>query len=240
MQQPIYLDANKKKFVRLIKSVISPEIPNIYSYGDFNNTSLRISQDKGVTWDTVTLQTGVYSIAAINDAIVNVSNQLNYWKTPAAPGFELNYSNSTSYAYVYIDSSQLTAGGNFYIDFSVSQIWQLLGFTSTTIIQVEGFTQAPNLPLVDAQGNIVDISVSILQGIKYINGVPSNVLVTVPIQTPTAGNEIVYPFSGIPSPIIEVTIPQYISSFTVNFLNSEGKPIIWSQGNVLLEFEIIQ
>lgn len=102
---------NKKRAFRLIRCILSGQIPNIYSYGSFNNTTLAITRDGGTTWHPVQLTTGLYTIMQLHTTINDTANQNVWYTDPAQPAIVLSYNPATQFIYVRLDSTKLAAPG---------------------------------------------------------------------------------------------------------------------------------
>lgn len=242
MRQEFKLDPNKKKAYRIIKATISPVIPNIYNYNNVNTTLIKLSRDGGATWITCQLKAGYYNIRELSDAINNVCNQNNWWASVGNPGLTISYNPSTQFVYTSIDSTLLALGGTqFCIDYGASQFHQLLGYPSNAcIFNTDGIHTAPNIPRIDFQGSSIYVSMSIIQGSRYVNGQLSNYICKIPLVN-TSNNEIVFPSgeTGLISPMVKCSIPYSIMGFDVHFMSSTGQEMIWSYGEVSLEVEIM-
>jgi len=240
LQQPIYFDPNKKMAFRVIRAIMSPEIPNIFSYGGINNTQINLSNDGGATWVTCQLKTGVYTIAMLNDSINNVASQLGWWTNNADPGYDLNYNPATQMVYVGLDSTKLALGVKLGIDFGVSQIYKTLGYTlANSQIIVDGITTATLAPQLDFQGTYVEVFMSCIQGTRWINGQVSNCLCRIPITATTT--EIVWPSgtTGMITPLVQASIPSVIQGYDVTIRNGVGNDCVFMYGGFLLEVEIV-
>lgn len=241
LQQPIYLDSNKKKAFRVIRCIMSPEIPNIYSYGNFNNTIVKITNDGGLTWITVSLPFGIYTIKMIQDSINNVANQLSWYK-PNQVALEINYNPATKFVYTKIDSTQLALGTQMGIDYGASQMYQLLGYTfANSKILIDGLFTATEVPQVDSQGTYVEVTCSIIQNVRWINGTLSKSIVRIPINLQSGSVEIIYPSTntGMISPLVPASIPSFIQSYDISILNSKGTETVFLYGSFILELEIV-
>jgi len=232
-------DKGQIKAIRLVKAVISKQIPNVYSYDNFDNTKLRVSNDGGVTWTIVNLTPGIYTVAYIQAAINAACASLTYWINNADPGFILDFNPATEQVYIKMDSTKLIGGiGQLGIDFGNSDMKNTLGFTMPTFFILDGLHTANINAQVDAQGTMIDVKIfNVADRIRYSSdGSTNNTLCVIPIDS-TNPNEVIYqpPFS----PLIPCSIPPVVAQFTVNFVNGLGRPLYLLTGNVLVEFEII-
>ena len=246
LQIPLNLKPNRKYFIRLIKCILSSEIPNIYNYNNVNNGLISITRD-GVTWVDIQLPNGIYTVSYINSAINAVARQLLWFTDPDVSGLLLNYNPATKRCYVNIDSTKLTPVvlplvNQLGINFSNSLIWDVLGFLNNDVFIVDGLHDAlGNAAKLDYQSTYVDIRLDMATGLKNVNGVRTNILCTVPLVTDSGDNvEYIYPRAGCPSPLIGVNLPSTLSSFGFNFSGGRNNEIIWTDGNVIVEFEILE
>jgi len=241
MRQPIMMDPNRKKAYRVISIIMSPEIPNIYSYNGFNNTTVNISKDGGATWITVQFKAGIYTIQMIQDAINNAASQVNWWINNNDPGFIVAYNPATTLVYTQLDSSKLLGGGQLAINYTVSSFYQMLGYTLLSgIILIDGLSTASNPPQLDVQSTYIEIKMSCILGTRWVNGQISNAICRVPINS-SGGVEIIYPSgsTGFISPIVQASIPSTIESFSINFTNGAGNETVWLYGNCIVQVELI-
>lgn len=240
LRQPIYLDANKRKMFRILRVMMSPEIPNVYNNGGIDTTKINLSNDDGATWVTCLLKTGVYTIGMLNDAINNVAELQNWWKTAGDFGYELNYNPATKMVYVKLDSSKLSVGTQLAIDFGVSQVGQMLGFSATNdTFKTDAVHTADLVPKLDWQGQYVEVFCSIIQGVRWVNGQISSALCRIPISA--SASEIIWPSAnnGMISPLIPASIPSAIQSFDFTIKNAYGRDCIFLYGGVSIEMEIV-
>ena len=241
MQQPQYLDAEKKKLFRVIRVMVSPEMPNVYKYGGVDTTSLKLTADGGATWVTLALKTGIYTIAMLQDAINDVGTQASWWKTAGDFGYTLGYNPATQIVYVTMDSSKL--GGLFTqlgINFNVGNMADMLGFSSSNSSFVTDGLHTANLPpQMDYQGQYVELFCSIIQGCRWINGKLSSSICRIPITQ--SQSEIIYPSgnSGFISPVVHASIPAFIQSFDIKLINQRGNDAVFMYGGLTVELEIL-
>ena len=240
MRQPLYLNQNKRKAFRVLRVIMSPEIPNIYSYNGYSNSLINISIDGGATWVTVSLKAGIYTIQMIQDSINDVANQLNWYIKPSDPAIVISYNPATRYVYTKLDSSKLLAPGQIAIDYGVSSIYLLLGYgVLTSKFLIDGLFTATLPPQLDAQSTYVEIKMSCIQGVRWTNGSLSSSICRIPIQSGQV--EIVWPAAstGLISPLIPASIVNSISSYTINITTGNGSECVFLYGNFILEVEIV-
>lgn len=230
---------SRRAGIQLMKVAISRQIPNIYSYGDFNNTSFRISKDDGVTYSTFNIPEGIYSVLYLKQFIIGATNSLNYWTDPNATGFNMSYNNATQFIYVEIDSTKLAIPSQFRIDFGISDLWDTLGFSINQTIINDGITIADKNPKIDSQGSYISVELNSVCDYLRVSpdGTNTKILCVIPIES-SSTNEILYLQQF--QQIILCTLNPTISQFSVRFLNGYGRPLYLITGNVLVEFSINQ
>lgn len=241
MIQPQELDDKKRKEYQIQSIILSPEIPNIFSYGNFDNTKVKISNDGGTTWSTVLIPNGIYTINMIQDSITDAILQAGWIVDNLHIPIVIDYNPATRLVYIQLDSSQLSVGTQIAVDFGASEIYKMFGLLNplTSIFIVDGTFSAPKPPLIDTQGTFVNVSCNLINGARYINGVYSNVIAKVPLVASSSQIEIVFPSAttgSINTPFITANIPNIISSFNVKFETPEGKPVVWLYGNAIVQF----
>jgi len=242
MKQQRQSDENRKKAYRVIRVILSPEIPNIYSYGNFNNTKVNISNDGGTTWISVNFKNGIYTIQEMQDSINNVANQLNWYSKSTDPAFILNYNPATRFIYTKIDSSKMLLPSQFAVDYSVSAFYQMLGYTSLTCtFLVDGLFTASLSPQIDVQSTYLEIFMSCIQGTRWLNGNLNSAIARIPISTSSTATEIVFPSAttGYISPTVPASIPSTIESFDISIRTGNGTECVFLYGNCIIEVEII-
>lgn len=242
LQQPMYFDMNKKRAFRVIRCILSGQIPNIYAYGDFDNTTVRITRDGGTSWNTVQLTRGIYTVSQLSASINDTAIQHNWYTDPTDPAIRMSYNPATQYIYVSLDSTKLAiAGGQIGIDFSVSRIHEMFGYPqSASTFLVDGIHQAPNSPQMDVQGTYCDVAMSCIMSARMVNGTPSNIICRLPLDA-AGQNEIVFPSgnTGMISPLMRANIPYCISQYSVQYLTQFGREVVFTMGNAILEVEVM-
>lgn len=240
-RQPQYLDSNKKKLFRVLRVMLSPEMPNVYNTGGINTTTVNLSRDGGATWITCLLKTGIYTTTMISDSINNVAELQGWWAVAGDYGFDLNYNPATKMVYIKLDSTKLVAPGTqLAIDFGVSQMGLMLGFSNTNdSFNTDGVHTADLSPQLDWQGQYIEVFCSVIQGVRWVNGQLSSALCRVPISASTS--EIVWPSAntGMISPLVPASIPNVIQSFDITIRNAKGNDAVFLYGGVSVEIEIV-
>ena len=156
----VMLDPNKEYEAALLSLDTYNSIPNIT---ENKNNVLKYSTDDGVTWKTITLNTGAYELQAINNEIKRqiISNG----DDESAINITANISRLTSI--VNIDNPR------YKIDFSVdNSLGPVLGFKKVTI--GHGYNESSNIVSI-MQVNSILVNLDIIMG-SYVNGSQSPTL----------------------------------------------------------------
>jgi hypothetical protein len=236
MERALNMNPNTQKKIKLSQIIIPTNIPNIYSYGDINTTIVKTSKDNGANWDTITLPTGIYTVSLINYAINNAI--MSYWTDSTDSGFILRYNTATMICYVDIDSTKLTVASQFQIDFSASDIGELLGFTTTTTIDSDGITSADTYAKVNWFGDNISVELDVGAMLSCVNGVNTKEIASIPLSTSTVGNSYIYPPNGIEMPWINIGNINRFNEYTIKFKSIDGKDVLAFDGEVIFIFEL--
>ena len=236
----IPLNRNKKYKMRMLKAAISVNIPNVYNFNGTNNGLLRVSNDGGVTWTNIQLENGIYSVAYINDAIVSTLVETLGWCTKDNPCFSLEANLATQKLYISIDSTQLISGTAFAIDFSVSDIYTLLGCVTTkTFTSDTSITTFSDFPKIDYWGNSINIYIDGIGSISNYNGKQSSLLYILnAIKYNENQNEYVSGLDGsICSPFL-IDVSGSLSRISFRFTGTTGQPIYLLNGDTTVQLEL--
>lgn len=243
---PLHLDNRKTYGIRIISVRLSPMIPNLYNFDGVITNKLDISNDNFVTRQTLVFPSGTYSVQQINTAVIARMNQLG-WNTSTLSNESALYIGLTptsKYMYVRLDSTKLVGGiGQIAIDFSsggTSNLYEVLGFTSPTSFNIDGLYAAYSLPLIDWQGSNCDIISNTFANATFVNGNPSNVLISFPLWTDS--NEILFPNigTGLISAVLHCDVPYIINRFDISIRNQRtGKSIVFMYGAVNITLEVL-
>lgn len=242
------LPPNKPLFIRVIKAQLTKQLPNIYEYGNFDNTRIGLTRDGGVSWVVVVLPPGIYTLEyleyALNEAVA-VAPHL-WWTLATDPGFEFTFNLATQKINVYMDSSKLAAPGILGIDFdSYSDANLLVGFDPVGPILDSGppfpsLFPAPNYPQFDTQGTAVDIISSFNLVYSYQNSKNTDVIASIPLTGSNEDHdEFLYPIPGQVSPYMQVTNTSVLSGITLTLVGSRARPIVSTNGNFFITIELV-
>jgi hypothetical protein len=230
----ININTNQKYYVRVNRASISRYIPNIYTYGSVSTHIVKVSRDDGVTWITITLDTGNYSISQINNAI---NYAIAAWYTDTSdPAFTLSVNTAISRCYITIDSTKLLAPGTqLQIDFSASSINELLGFVTTDVFTTDGLFDASDNAKIDWHGNEAYFEILGLGNISNVNGKLSNKICTVEF----VGDQNQYTYTNNSENWQPVSIPSYFTGFDVKVVDRYNRNILIYDGyaSITLEFK---
>lgn len=247
LDNPLRLDPNRPKKLRLCKFSINSQIPNIVNWGGTNNGLLRVSPDNGVTWTNIQLTTGIYSIPLINSAIQSVIS--TWWTLSTDPGLIIRANTATQEVYLWLDESKLAVLDHIVVDFNptvggvTSIMYQLLGFsalttyTSTGAVGGDLFT-APNYARLDWFGNNISVRLKGFGPVSIRNGSSSYELCQVPLSVATVTNEFLYPNQGLISPWILINALDNLSRYSFEFRSETNQIIPLLEGSVNCVIEL--
>jgi len=246
LDNPLRMNPNTPKGLRLCKFSINSQIPNVINWGGVNNGLLRVSPDNGVNWTNIQLTNGIYSISLINSAIQSVIS--TWWTLSTDPGLIIRSNTATQEIYLWLDQTKLAVVNTILVDFNptvggvTSVMYQLLGFAATTTYTSTGavggdiFT-APSYARMDWFGNNISVRLKGFGNISISNGSSSNELCQVPLSVSTVSNEYLYPVQGLVSPWILVNALDNLSKYAFEFRSETGQivPLLEGSVNIVLE-----
>lgn len=208
-----------------------------------NNGFVKVSRDLGATWRSIQLEDGNYSVSQIESAI---NESIADWLTaPTVSCFTLRANTVLGKCYVEIDSSKLSAGTGFQIDFAatdgsglVSQMGTLLGFTAPTLLAGEGLHPANTIALIDYFGNFCSVEFYGAWFTSISNSSSSYEVCRINL-TNSVGNVITFPSDGVIPPTIPIKPPREFSEYEIRFMGSNGKPMVFTQGECNFVFQLV-
>lgn len=230
LQDALRLNSQKRTYIKPISAQISTRIPNIFSYGAFNNTIIRVKRNVADAWTVITLTPGVYlTVSEIGAAVTAATST---WHTnPASPAIRIDANTVTDKVFIILDSSKLAAGGTqACIDLSQSQIAFTLGFPAATSYIADGTYTSSQVVRMDTQGTKVDIVCSLTTS-RVINGVTKKILFSVPMVAMTGYTEYLYPQLGEPTPLIQYQGNTFLSNYDINFQTTFGTTMVFLGGS---------
>jgi hypothetical protein len=156
----VILDPNKKYEAALLSLDTYNSIPNIT---ENKNNIFKYSTDDGITWKTITLNTGAYELLAINNEIkrqiiVNGDDE-------SAFNITANISRLTSIVTIENPTYKIDFGAN-------NSVGSILGFNKTII--GHGYNESTNIVNI-MQVNSILVNIDIIMG-SYVNGSQSPTL----------------------------------------------------------------
>jgi hypothetical protein len=231
-QNPRNINTNQHWSVRLQRTTISTSIPNVFQYNGINTGLIRVSNDDGATHTDIQLENGNYSVSQINSAVnATVSS---WWKTSGDWGIQIKVNEALRRVYLVIDSTKLVDPGQIVVDFSRSNVDQLLGIGSTKVFDADGVYEFTEYPKIDWFGNAAYISITGIGSLSYVNGLSSYIIGA--IDFIDGSNQ--YVFVNNSPNFVSCDLPSYWSSFSVDFLDRNGTSIVGFDGTaeVILEF----
>ena len=250
MSNPIAFGQGTIKKVRLISATVSSRIPNVYRHAptSFNNGLLAVSRTGGAPWTNIQLTDGTYTVAAIQAAIIDVT-QL-WWTDPTIPGISFAPNTFTDRIWVTIDSTLLAAPGQVAIDFKPtgSRFDELMGFTAPSQFILDGVYGGNVVPQLDWAGNNLIINVVGLGGLSFVNTLLTNEIAQIPLTAATVTNQYVYPSAGQVAPFVNCSIADRLSSITFTFIGDRNdvngtivtpRPIFITDGSVSISLQLI-
>lgn len=237
----INLDPSRRTYIKPITCQMSTRIPNIFNYGNFNNTVIRVKRNIADPWTTINLTAGVYLTTAEITAAITASIPTWYINT-LTPALDIQTNTVTDQVYIKLDSSLLVPGlgTQMCVDLSQSQIAYTLGFPAATTYTADGLYTSTQVVRMDAQGTYCDVVCS-LTNCRTVNGDSKKILFSVPLTSMSGLTEFIYPVNGHLTPMIQYTGNNYISDYTINFFTQDNKTMVWMGGSkVQLVFELEQ
>lgn len=236
----IELSSTNRIFLKPLSAQISVLIPNIFSYGAFNNRLLRVKTSVADPWTTITLTPGVYLSAAYIEAAITDVLAASY-TDPADPAIRLESNGITNQIFLIIDSTKLSAGTQACIDFTLGNISTTIGFIAVKTFIADGIYNSSAIPEFDTQGTICNVNCSISSS-KIINGVATKCFMSIPLVLMTSAMT-EYVFPGITNCELTPFILQgqnRISSYDIYFTRTDGEKMVFLNGSrCSIAFEIM-
>lgn len=230
MTNTLNLDSSKRILIKPISAMLSTRIPNIYKYGIFDNTVIRVRRNVADAWTVITLDDGVYvEVSQIQAALMSI---IGGWMTNINDPALLFAANTvTDKVYITINTSKLSAGTQMCVDLSQSRIAWTLGFPDLTTYNADGVYASTLSVNVDAQGVICDVQMSLCQ-CRYVNGRSQRILFSVPLTLLSSSfTEYLYPPFGQVVPLIQYSGSNSINTYSINFRTYLGDEMVWLKGS---------
>lgn len=239
LSDALNINPSKRCYIKPISCQMSTRIPNVYSYGSFNNTLIRVKRNVADAWTNINLTAGVYLTTA--EITAAITGAIASWYTnPLLPALDINANTVTDQVYITLDSSRLAGGGTqMCVDLSQSQIAYTLGFPAASTYIADGLYTSTNIVHMDIQGTYCDVVCS-LTNARMVNGQSRKILFSVPLTSMSGLTEFMYPVNGNNVPLIQYTGSNYICNYTMEFKTQNNTPMVWMSGSkvqVIFEFE---
>lgn len=255
------LPTNRNIFVRALSAQLTKQIPNIYSYAQFDNTKLSVTNNASAgtpTWHQIDLPHGVYTLLeltlAITDA-VGVYSGKNWYTNDAQPGILIEGNTSTGKVYIILDNSKTTGQtGRLGIRFDVGgTLYETLGYnpdyplqmiqTDTNDGSLPGYifksTAAAFPPKLDTQGTTCDVRTSLNPEMSYVNSTNTDIILSIPLTVSgDNADEYFYPYDGAISPFIQLRNSGAITGLDVKLLTNRGEEMIFLYGDFDLNLQL--
>lgn len=230
---PLRFMPNKEQTMQLIYGQITGVLPNVFSYGTWNNTVVRVSQDNGTSWSEITLRPGNYQVGDVSYAI---NETISDWYTnPDIPAFKLESNVAEEKCYITIDSTKLKVAGQFCIDFSYSDIWKTLGFETVKSFNTDGQFAGSHIPDLDHFGYFMDINIDGFGDLSISNSSVSNSIAICPLTSSTGSYEINRQMTTAST----LNTLNEVRSYTIKFVGArENRQIIFAECDLVLVFEL--
>lgn len=247
----IDINPNKPHTLKVVRAAITSNIPNVYNYGTRNYGYIVVSNDAGLTPVAIQLSDGVYSVDAIQQAIIDVTAA--WWTSTSDPGIVIRANTVTGYCYIILDSSKLSGGGVdlLTIDFkatdgsgNVSKMCELLGYSATTDFSADGTYSGDVYPQLDLWGNKVHIKISGFGPLGIYNQLSSEIACTIPLTTDSVLNEYTFPGESGQAPWeVPIRVPgDKLVNYKVTFIGDRDLtlPLLAYDGKADISFLITQ
>lgn len=235
---PIDVKQHKMK-LKIIGGVLTKSIPNVFAYGDWDNTIIYVSNDNWVSETKIDLFRGNYSVTSISNAI-NAQIGATYYTNIADPAFYMRVNSSLDRVYFVIDDTKMkVAGSTFGIDFSRSDICKTLGFSAVKKWTGSQTVTCDVNPEVDHFGSTISVFVDgIGDNISILNGRKSTYLTSINLNSDSSASLYTIPDSG--DTMIDVTNPVYqIRNISVRFVGSRNdRRVVVFDGESLISLGI--
>lgn len=240
---PITLDKSHSAWrLRLVNYSMSRLICNIHTA--YANNRLRVSVDGALTYTTMTLPNGQYSISSINLAIQRMFVD-NGWSLDLLDvGIVLGANTSVSRCYLSVDTTKMAgATGNVIVDFN-SSLADFLGFQSTpaltTVLGTSVVHDAADVARVDWYGNSLSLRLMGFGLLGYSNANQSFEILNIPLAV-ISGESNTYDGPLLMQPAISIDPPESISVYRVEVRGTNDIVLHWLPTSVLkVSFELIR
>jgi len=234
--------------IQLLSASIPSYICNIFDARDIqeipraeriHTSEFRISGDNGVTWSTVNLANGIYSISQINSAILDVTS--TWHASLADPAIVLRANTALGVSYFVIDDTKLIAPyTSIHVNFNPngSYFGELLGFATTHTIAGTGTYSGDTYARVNWFGDIGYIHIDGFNALSVRNGSGSDIISDLSLQA-SPGDNIIRWQSTASNVKIPCTLPENrVSGYTVSVKSADGRYILCA-GNAIFSSQFM-
>lgn len=235
LNNPLVFNVNKQHYIRVLSAIIPSHIQNINSY--YNNNKLKLTI--GNTVYNIELDDGSYSYKDIENAITNILLQNNLipideetekYETPIM----IDANDVLQKIYITIDSSKLNVDALVKVDFTISQIGDVLGFIEE--ISGNGIHEAQNIAHLDYFGNSCSIMLDIGSELVVINENSSKELCNIILNTTTTNN--FYKLENVYNPKIKFSSQNQLNQYKLVITGKNNIPLYFTDGDIIISFEI--
>lgn len=220
-------------FIRATNAQISNSAPNLFTYREFTNTTVRIRLGAD-PWVTVLLDTGRYEAedvgAAINDAIgltpypYGAPGELGWWADPLDPGLLIMENRALGKRQITIDSSKTKNLAQFSLDLTASQIGNTLGYApAVQLITADGvyITRIGNSMYTQGTGVMLKCPQAPIRPSSGLNNSPT--LGFVPFyRTERVNKFLFYPHDGETNPKNSYDVGRQLTRMDVELVRDDG------------------
>lgn len=236
LSETLRTNPNRRHTLEILPSELPVRIPNVYNYGGTNNGLCRVSN--GITTIDIQLQDGVYIVNAINRAI---NDTINSWYTDSTqPAFQLLDNGTLSKCYIVIDSTKLSVGTQFSIDFAYngSKMSELLGFTSPSSFNVDGTYSSNVYPQIDWFSYIDVYLEGLGSDLMIVNGESSNKVIHFEFYS-TTDNVYYFPKTG-QTYEVECKPPSNVNQVSFKFKGRNNRQVICYDSICSINFKLTE
>lgn len=246
----LFEQTNRTYALKLFSLTISSIIPNVYvdAESGTDTTHFDVTADGGVTWTTINLIPGYYSVRTLREAIIVAFIDLGVQDptTVDDPCVYLGLTTVNQMSYITLNTAKCIPATATQVGIRFTgQTGALPGFTTTTTFLVDGTFTGDTAPLYDYQGSEISVvtSLTAAQWISTNDGASTSTgeIVRIPIPF-VMGGLITFPSyrTLLDSPVLHAQIPRYWTGYTMRFVNPRtGRDIIFGYGHVSACLQIL-
>jgi hypothetical protein len=164
----------------------------------------------------------------------------SWYQDVNVPALVISANPVTNNITIVLDSSKLSVGTQIAVDLSRSLIWQLLGFTNSSVFTTNGTFTNVNVPNFNPQGNMINVCCDIAPETHGFKGLVQKILFTIPMEVLSqSSTNITFPETD--TRVIRVM--PYSANMVFNkihlFIENEVRaPLYFLEGLFYVEFDI--